>query len=167
VQVCNGIHDQRHVVAVIVRVARRRFHADTRRNPQLAKVSGITLFMQPVQDLTVEDRTSRTRSQYRLEDPNADELNTYARRIPVRLQPAPELRDVPSGQTLCDSYGQREIAVMLTQLNHYHVGLELKPESQRNHTGYPSGSSGLASGGISLASAPTGPVSGCSVQKKL
>ena len=49
-----------------------------RLQPQLAKVTGITLFMQPVQDLTVEDRVSRTQFQYTLEDPNADELNTYA-----------------------------------------------------------------------------------------
>ncbi len=49
-----------------------------RLQPKLAKVAGITLFMQPVQDLTVEDRVSRTQFQYTLEDPNADELNTYA-----------------------------------------------------------------------------------------
>ena len=49
-----------------------------RLQPQLAQVAGITLFMQPVQDLTVEDRVSRTQFQYTLEDPNADELNTYA-----------------------------------------------------------------------------------------
>ena len=49
-----------------------------RLQPQLAKVSGITLFMQPVQDLTVDDRVSRTQFQYTLEDPNADELNTLA-----------------------------------------------------------------------------------------
>ena len=48
-----------------------------RLQPQLAKVQGITLFLQPVQDLTVEDRVSRTQYQYSLEDPNVDELNTW------------------------------------------------------------------------------------------
>ncbi len=49
-----------------------------RLQPKLARVAGITLFMQPVQDLTVEDRVSRTQFQYTLEDPSADELNVYA-----------------------------------------------------------------------------------------
>jgi multidrug efflux pump len=172
-----------------------------RLQPQLAKVSGITLFMQPVQDLTVEDRVSRTQFQYTLEDPNADELNTYSQRMLARLQQAPELRDVASDQgaggirtnlkydretaarlgitpstidqTLYDAYGQREISVMFTQLNQYHVVLELKPEFQRNPiqssdlfirtgTGFPSGSSGIVSGGISTASSPTGPANGSS-----
>ena len=131
-----------------------------RLQPQLAKVSGITLFMQPVQDLTVEDRISRTEFQYTLEDPNTDELNIYARRMALKLRQAPELRDVatdlevdglrtnlvfdrdtaarlgitPSDidQTLYDAYGQREISVMFTQLNQYHVVLELEPEFQKN-----------------------------------
>ena len=69
-----------------------------RLQPELAKVAGITLFMQPVQDLTVEDRVSRTQFQYTLEDPNADELNTYAPRMLAKLQKLPELRDVASDQ---------------------------------------------------------------------
>ena len=56
-----------------------------RLQPQLAQVAGITLFMQPVQDLTVDDRVSRTQFQYTLEDPSADELNTYA---PANAGPA-------------------------------------------------------------------------------
>ncbi|HXK00883.1 MAG TPA: efflux RND transporter permease subunit [Verrucomicrobiae bacterium] len=169
-----------------------------RLQPQVDKVSGITLFMQPVQDLTVEDRVSRTQFQYTLEDPNADELNTYAGRMLASLKQAPELRDVASDQqvggvrtnlvydretaarmgitpstidqTLYDSYGQREISVMFTQLNQYHVVLELKPEFQksptqlsdlyiRSGTGYPAGSTGIVSGGIATASSPTGPTS--------
>jgi multidrug efflux pump len=51
-----------------------------RLQPKLEQVAGITLFMQPVQDLTVEDRVSRTQFQYTLEDPNADELNVWAPR---------------------------------------------------------------------------------------
>ena len=69
-----------------------------RLQPQLAQVAGITLFMQPVQDITVEDRVSRTQFQYTLEDPNADELNTYAPRMVEELQELPELRDVASDQ---------------------------------------------------------------------
>ena len=62
-----------------------------RLQPQLDKVAGITLFMQPVQDLTVEDRVSRTQFQYTLEDPDANELNAYAPRMVERLQELPEL----------------------------------------------------------------------------
>ena len=57
-----------------------------RLQPELASVQGITLFMQPVQDITVEDRVSRTQFQYTLEDPSADELNAFAPRMLERLQ---------------------------------------------------------------------------------
>ena len=60
-----------------------------RLQPQLAEVAGITLFMQPVQDLTVEDRVSRTQFQYTLEDPSADELNTYAPKMVAQLKQLP------------------------------------------------------------------------------
>jgi multidrug efflux pump len=69
-----------------------------RLQPELAKVAGITLFMQPVQDLSVEDRVSRTQFQYTLEDANVDELNTLAPKMLARLQQLPELRDVASDQ---------------------------------------------------------------------
>ncbi len=131
-----------------------------RLQPNLAKVAGITLFMQPVQDLTVEDRVSRTQFQYTLEDPSADELNEYAPRMVERLKELPELTDVATDQqvqglratlvfdrdtasrlgitpstidqTLYDAYGQREVSTMFTQLNQYHVVLEVKPEFQQN-----------------------------------
>ncbi len=131
-----------------------------RLQPKLEKVPGITLFMQPVQDLTVDDRVSRTQFQYTLEDPNAGELNDYAPKMLAALQKRPELRDVASDQqvgglqaqlvydretayrlgispstidqTLYDAYGQREVSVMFTQLNQYHVVLELKPRFQQN-----------------------------------
>ena len=61
-----------------------------RLQPKLAAVTGITLFMQPVQDLTVEDRVSRTQFQYTLEDPSADELNEFAPRMVERLKRLPE-----------------------------------------------------------------------------
>ena len=69
-----------------------------RLQPQLAKVEGITLFMQPVQDLTVEDRVSRTQYQYSLEDPDAKELAIWAPTFRGKLQTLPELRDVASDQ---------------------------------------------------------------------
>src|SRR5262249_8332017 len=127
---------------------------------QLAPISGITLFMQPVQDLSVEDRVSRTQFQYTLEDPSAAELNAYVPRMLKALQERPELRDVASDQqvqglrarivydrdtaerlgittsaidqTLYDAYGQRQVSTMFTQLNQYHVVLEVKPEFQQN-----------------------------------
>ncbi len=131
-----------------------------RLQPELAKVAGITLFMQPVQDLSVEDRVSRTQYQYTLEDANVDELNTFAPQMLGRLQQLPELRDVASDQqvlglraklvfdrntaarfgittasidqTLYDAYGQRLVSTMFTQLNQYHVVLEVKPGFQQN-----------------------------------
>jgi multidrug efflux pump len=66
--------------------------------PALAKVSGITLFMQPVQDLTVEDRVSRAQFQYSLEDADAGELAAWVPRFVARLATLPELRDVASDQ---------------------------------------------------------------------
>ena len=156
-----------------------------RLQPKLAGVAGITLFMQPVQDISVEDRVSRTQFQYTLEDPNADELNVYGPQMLERLQREPALRDVASDQqvqglqarlvfdrstasrlgitsaaidqALYDSYGQRQISTIFTQLNQYHVVLEVKqafrttPEDLRElfiRTGMgSSGSSGLVSGG--------------------
>jgi multidrug efflux pump len=123
-----------------------------------AEVPGITLYMQPVQDLTVDDRVSRTQFQYTLEDPNTDELNKWVGRFVTELQKLPELRDVASDQqnfglqvnlvidrdtasrlgitpqqideTLYDAYGQREVSTMFTQLNQYHVVLEAAPRFQ-------------------------------------
>jgi multidrug efflux pump len=131
-----------------------------RLQPALAKVPGITLFMQPVQDLSVEDRVSRTQFQYTLEDPNRDELNAFAPRMLARLQQLPELTDVASDQqvlglranlvfdrntaarfgitaaaidqALYDAYGQRQISTMFTQLNQYHVVLEVQPEFKKS-----------------------------------
>jgi multidrug efflux pump len=157
-----------------------------RLQPDLARIGGITLFMQPVQDLSVEDRVSRTQFQYTLEDPSATELNTYAPRMLARLRQLPELTDVASDQqdaglqaklvvdrdtasrlgitpsmldqTLYDAYGQRQVSTIFTQLNQYHVVLELNPEFQKNPldlqhlfirsaVGSSTGSTGLVSGG--------------------
>jgi len=126
--------------------------------PELAKVDGITVYMQPVQDLTVESRVSRTQYQYSVEDADASELAIWAPRLLQRLQSAPELRDVASDQlnngleaslvidrdtasrlgilpqaiddTLYDAFGQRQVSTMFTQLNQYHVVLEVDPQFQ-------------------------------------
>ena len=131
-----------------------------RLQPELAKVPGITLYMQPVQDLSVEDVVSRTQFQYTLEDPNVAELNTFAPQMLGKLQKLPQLSDVASDQqslglgarlvfdrktasrlgittaaidqTLYDAYGQREVSTMFTQLNQYHVVLEVKPAFDTN-----------------------------------
>ncbi len=133
-----------------------------RLQPKLAQVAGITLYMQPVQDLSVEDRVSRTQFQYTLEDANQDELNTLAPQMLAKLQQLPELSDVASDQetqglraklvidrdtasrlgittaaidqTLYDAYGQRQVSTMFTQLNQYHVVMELKPDFQSSPT---------------------------------
>jgi len=130
-----------------------------RLQPRLAEVAGITLFMQPVQELTVEDRVSRTQFQYSLEDPDARELAAWAPRFVTRLRTLPELRDVASDQqtegleahltldrttasrlgitpqmlddALYDSYGQRQVSIMFTELNQYRVVLETQPEFQK------------------------------------
>ena len=126
--------------------------------PELAKVEGITLYMQPVQDLTVESRVSRTQYQYSMEDADVNELATWAPRLLQKLQTAPALRDVASDSqnngleanlvidrdtasrlgilpqaiddTLYDAFGQRQVSTMFTQLNQYHVVLEVDPQFQ-------------------------------------
>jgi multidrug efflux pump len=126
----------------------------------LSQVDGITLYLQPVQDLTVEDRVSRTQYQYTLESPNADELNTWTTRFVARLKTLPQLQDIATDQqtgaaqttlvidrvtasrlgitplaidqTLYDAFGQRQISTLFTQSNQYHVILETMPNFQNN-----------------------------------
>ena len=126
-----------------------------RLQPQVAKVEGILLYMQPVQDLTVEDRVSRTQFQYSIEDADANELAQWTPKLVAKLQTLPELRDVASDQltgglrtnitidrdtasrlgvfpqaidnTLYDAFGQRQVSTIFTQLNQYHVVLEVLP----------------------------------------
>jgi multidrug efflux pump len=69
-----------------------------RLQPQLAQVEGITLYLQPIQDLTVEDRVSRTQYQYSLEDPDSKELGMWSTRLVEKLQTSPLLRDLASDQ---------------------------------------------------------------------
>jgi multidrug efflux pump len=125
---------------------------------KLKDVQGIQLFMQPVQNITVDDRVSRTQYQYTLEDPDQNELNDWAGRFVTRLKQLPGLEDVATDQqlgglavslvidrptasrmgiapttidnTLYDAFGQRQINTMYTQLNQYHVILEGQPQFQ-------------------------------------
>src|SRR6267154_383006 len=127
---------------------------------RLNDVKGITLFMQPVQDLTVEDRISRTQFQYTMEDADGKELSDWAPKLLAKLTALPQLRDVASDQqdrglqatiaidrdtasrlgilpqtiddTLYDAFGQRQVSTIFTQLNQYHVILEVNPQFQQN-----------------------------------
>jgi len=129
-----------------------------RLNSRVSQVQGIQLFMEPVQNITVDDRVSRTQYQYALEDANADELNEWTNRFVDRLKQLPELEDVATDQqlgglavslvidrvtasrlgiapstldnTLYDAFGQRQINTMYTQVNQYHVVLESQPQFQ-------------------------------------
>jgi len=131
-----------------------------RLQPALAGVAGIMLYMQPVQDLTVEDRVSRTQFQYSLESADANDLNLWVPRLMEKLRALPELRDVASDQltnglkadlvvdrdtasrlgilpqaiddTLYDAFGQRQVSTIFTQLNQYHVVLEADPSFQQS-----------------------------------
>ena len=123
-----------------------------------ADVTGINLYLQPVQDLTVEDRVSRTQYQYSLEDPSATQLSKWSGLLVAKLRTLAPLRDVASDQqdnglqaelvidrdtasrlgitpqmiddTLYDAFGQRQVSTMFTQLNQYHVVLEVDPAFQ-------------------------------------
>jgi multidrug efflux pump len=134
-----------------------------RLQPELAKIGDITLFMQPVQDLTVDARVSRTQFQYTLEDPNTDELNILAPRIIEAMKARPELRDVSSDQqdlglrvsldidrnsaarlgitpqniddALYDAFGQRQVSTIFTELNQYRVVLSVLPDFRRGPNG--------------------------------
>ncbi len=124
----------------------------------LPQVQGITLFMQPVQNITVDDRVSRTQYQFTLEDPDANELNVWTNKFVEKLKGLKEITDVATDQqtgglatslmidrvtasrlgiapttidnTLYDAFGQRQISTMYTQLNQYHVILEVDPRFQ-------------------------------------
>src|SRR5256712_3691222 len=121
-----------------------------------AHAPGIALYLQPVQDLTVEDRVSRTQFQYGLEDADEKELRLLAPRLLARLREQPVLRDVASDpqdagleaivtidratasrlgitplmvdDALYNPFGQRQISTVFTQLNQYRVVLEVKEE---------------------------------------
>jgi len=142
-------HDQRSsgVTEVI-----RRLQAQAR------EVPGIALYMQPVQDLTIDTSVSRTQYQFVLEDANPDELAVWAPRLVERLNQLPQFSEVASDleehglsayitidrdtagrfgitpatvdNALYDAFGQRIVSTIFTQSNQYRVILEAKPSQQ-------------------------------------
>jgi multidrug efflux pump len=140
---------ERHITASEV-IARLQKHVD--------QVPGIHLYLQPVQDLTVDDRVSRTQYQYTLEDPDSSELNVWTAKMVAEISKLPQVRDVVTDQqnngvsmnlvidratasrlnitpdqidsTLYDAFGQRQISTLYTQSNQYHVILEALPTFQ-------------------------------------
>ncbi|MDA8428895.1 MAG: MdtB/MuxB family multidrug efflux RND transporter permease subunit [Geobacteraceae bacterium] len=134
-----------------------------RLQPKLAQVGGITLYMQPVQDLTIDARVSRTQYQYTLESPNPDELAIWAPRVVEGLRGQSDLRDVSSDQqnqglqlllnfdrataarfgitpqnlddALYDAYGQRQVSTIFTELNQYRVILAVQPQFRQDPAG--------------------------------
>jgi hydrophobe/amphiphile efflux-1 (HAE1) family protein len=129
-----------------------------RLRPQLAKITGVNLFLQPAQDITVGGRIARAAFQYTLQDPNISELTEWAQKVLDKMRTLPELVDVGSDllfrapqlkvkinrdqasrfgisaqaidDTLNDAYGQRQISQYFTQLNTYWLILEIPPEQQ-------------------------------------
>lgn len=127
------------------------------------KTGDITLFMQPVQDLTVDARVSRTQYQYTLEDPNTEELKSWAPKVVEALTALPELRDISSDQqdqglrimlnidrvaaarfgitpqniddAIYDAFGQRQVSTIFTEQNQYRVILAVKPQFASNPSG--------------------------------
>ncbi len=130
----------------------------SRLRPELAKVEGVNVFLQPSQDITVGGRISRGQYQYTLQDANLEELNTWAPKVLAKLKTLPELADVSSDQqgdapqmmvtinrdaaarfniqpqviddTLNDAFGQRQVGQYFTQTNAYFIVLEALPELQ-------------------------------------
>lgn len=125
---------------------------------KLKGISGITLYMQPVQDLSIEDRVSRTQYQYSLNTPNGEELSKWTERFVEKLKSIPVLQDVASDQqnsglqvyinidrmaaarlgvtvqdidnALYNAFGQHQISTLFTQINQYYVILEVLPDLQ-------------------------------------
>jgi HAE1 family hydrophobic/amphiphilic exporter-1 len=132
----------------------------TRLRPQLEKVEGARLYMQAAQDVRLGGRPTRTQFEFTLQDANLAELNEWAQKILDKMKTLPELRDVATDQqtegttvelkinrdtasrygiqpqliddTLYDAFGQRQVAQYFTQLNSYHVILEILPGLQGN-----------------------------------
>ena len=129
-----------------------------RLQPQLAQVDGIALYMQPVQDLTIEDRVSRTQYQFTLEDADGNNISLWVPKLVERLRALPQLADVASDlqdqglqayvdidrstaarlgvtpaaldNALYNAFGQRLISTIFTQSNQYRVVLEVQPDFQ-------------------------------------
>jgi hydrophobe/amphiphile efflux-1 (HAE1) family protein len=131
-----------------------------RLRPELAKLTGVTTYLQPSQDITVGGRTARAAFQYTLQDPNISELTEWSQKLMDKMRTLPEIVDVSTDllaaapqlkvtinrdqasrfgisaqaidDTLNDAYGQRQITQYFTQLNTYWIILEILPEMQTN-----------------------------------
>jgi multidrug efflux pump len=129
-----------------------------RLRPKVAQIEGVKLFLQPAQDINVGGRSTATQFQYTLQDGDANELNDWAPKLLAKLSTLPELTDVATDQqsngatvtldidrdqaarfgispqtiddTLDDAFGQRQVTQYFTDLNSYHVILELPPKAQ-------------------------------------
>jgi HAE1 family hydrophobic/amphiphilic exporter-1 len=127
-----------------------------RLRPQLAKIVGVTTYLQPAQDITVGGRIARAAFQYTLQDPNIQELTEWSTKLLAKMKTLPEIADVGTDllsgapqlkmtinrdqagrfgitpqaidDTLNDAFGQRQITQYFTQLNTYFVILEVLPE---------------------------------------
>ncbi len=136
-----------------------------RLQPKVDEIPGIRLYLQPVQDLTVEDRISRTQYQYALDAPDKAILDLWIPKLVDRLKLVPELRDVATDQqnnglglkvdidrdtagrlgitpqnvddTLYDAFGQRQVSTIFTQANQYHVILETGQQWQESADSLP------------------------------
>ena len=134
-----------------------------RLRPQLARIPGVSLYLQAVQDLRIGGRSSGAQFQYTLQSDSVQELNEWAPQVYRKLRALPQLADVNSDQqdrglaaklnidratagrmgistqaidnTLYDAFGQRQVSVMYTQLNQYHVVLEVEPRFWQNPDG--------------------------------
>ncbi len=131
---------------------------------KIEHVSGITLYMQPVQDLTINDRVSRTEYQYSLNSPDQSEIEKWTELLMASLNSQAKLKDIASDQQshglrkmvkinrdsasrfgitpqqiddiLYDAFGQRQILTLYTQVNQYHVVLEILPELQHRQNAF-------------------------------
>jgi hydrophobe/amphiphile efflux-1 (HAE1) family protein len=129
-----------------------------RLKPKLAQIQGATLYLQPAQDITIGARISKTQYQYTLYDADSRELNHWTEIFLNKLKSMPQISDVATDQenagpmlnvttnrevastfgilpvtidnTLDDAFGQRIVSTMFTELNQYHVVLEVSPEFQ-------------------------------------
>jgi hydrophobe/amphiphile efflux-1 (HAE1) family protein len=132
----------------------------SRLRPQLARVPGVTLFLQAAQDVSMGGRPARSQFQYTLQDANLDELGAFAPLMLDKMRTIPGLRDVATDQqsnattavltidrdtagrfgiqpqliddTLYDAFGQRWVTQYFTQLNQYHVVMEINPRFQED-----------------------------------
>ena len=131
-----------------------------RLEPKLAHVEGATLFLQPAQDIRLGGRPSRSLFQYTLQDADLNELNQWAPKILTKLKALPELTGVATDQqtggttltltidrdqaarfgiqpqliddTLYDAFGERQVTQYFTQVNSYHVIMEVSPQLQNS-----------------------------------